>query len=91
MVACTREERTVEEFLGAVTGGAIWGVGFGLALSAVRASSGSLRPIAKTAIVGAVGLSDWLRSATAETRETLEDMYHEARAEMDASGPSSTS
>jgi hypothetical protein len=81
----------VEEFFNAVTGGAIWGVGFGLALGAVRASSGSLRPIAKTAIVGVVGVSDWLRSATAETRERLEDMYQEARAEMDATGPSTPS
>ena len=74
----------MEEFLDAVTGGAIWGVGFGLALSAVQAVGGGLRPTAKGAVRGALGLGDWVRNVTAESRETLQDVYHEARAEVEA-------
>ena len=72
----------MEEFVDALTGGAIWGIGFGLALSAVQAVGGGMRPAAKTAVRGALGVGDWLRDVTAESRETLEDVYHEARAEI---------
>ena len=74
----------MEEFVDAVTGGAIWGVGFGLALSAVQAVGGGVRPVAKGAVRGTLGIGDWLRNVTAESRETLQDVYHEARAEVDA-------
>ena len=74
----------MEEFLDAVTGGAIWGVGFGLALTAVRSVGGGARPITRGAMRGALGLGDWFRNATAESRETLQDVYHEARAELEA-------
>jgi hypothetical protein len=74
----------MEEFVEAVTGGAIWGVGFGLALTAVRAVGGGTRPVARGAMRGALGLGDWVRNATAESRETLQDVYHEARAEVEA-------
>jgi hypothetical protein len=77
-------ERSMEEFFDAVTGGAIWGVGFGLALSAVQALGGGMRPTAKGAVRGALGVGDWLRSVTAESRETLQDIYHEARAEVES-------
>ena len=33
---------------------------------------------------GALGLGDWVRNATAESRETLQDVYREARAEVEA-------
>jgi hypothetical protein len=74
----------MEEFLDAVTGGAIWGVGFGLALTAVRAVGGGARPVARDAMRGALGVADWVRNTTAESRETLQDVYHEARAEVEA-------
>jgi hypothetical protein len=74
----------MEEFVDAVTGGAIWGVGFGLALSAVQAVGGGMRPVAKGAVRGALGVGDWMRNVTAESRETLQDVYHEARAEVNA-------
>jgi hypothetical protein len=74
----------MEEFVEAVTGGAIWGVGFGLALSAVQAVSGGMRPVAKGAARGVLGVGDWVRNITAESRETLQDVYHEARAEVNA-------
>jgi hypothetical protein len=71
----------MEEVFSTLTGGAIWGVGFGLALTAVRGAGGGLRPLAKNAIKGAVMVSDWVQSATAEGRETVEDLYHEAQAD----------
>jgi hypothetical protein len=74
----------MEEFFEAVTGGAIWGVGFGLALSAVQAVGGGMRPVTKGAVRAALGVGDWMRNVTAESRETLQDVYHEARAEVNA-------
>ena len=74
----------MEEFFDAVTGGAVWGVGFGLALSAVQAVSGGMRPVAKGAARGVLGVGDWVRNVTAESRETLQDVYHEARAQVNA-------
>jgi len=74
----------MEEFVDAVTGGAIWGVGFGLAMAAVQAAGSGLRPVAKNGVRGAVQVGDWLRNVTAESRETLQDVYAEARAEVEA-------
>jgi hypothetical protein len=31
-----------------------------------------------------LGVGDWVRNVTAESRETLQDVYHEARAEVNA-------
>jgi hypothetical protein len=74
----------MEEFVDAVTGGAIWGVGFGVALAAVQAAGGGLRPVAKGTVRGAMGIGEWIRGVTAEGRETLQDVYAEARAEVEA-------
>jgi hypothetical protein len=74
----------MEEFFDSVTGGAIWGLGFAVALGAVRSAGGGLRPVAKRGIKGALAARDWVQTVTAESRETLEDLYHEARAEMDS-------
>jgi hypothetical protein len=74
----------MEEFFEAVAGGAIWGVGFAVALGAVRSAGGGLRPVAKRTIKGALAARDWVQTVTAESRENIEDLYHEARAEMDA-------
>ncbi len=74
----------MEELLDAVTDGAIWGIGFGLAATAVR-SLGGARPIVKGAVRGAVSAGSWLKDAGSESRETLQDLYHEAKAEREAS------
>lgn len=76
----------MEEFVGALTGGAIFGIGFGIALGAVRAAGAGLRPVTKAAVRSTMGVTDWARSATAEARESLEDIYQEARAEREAQG-----
>ena len=41
-------------------------------------------PVLKSAVRSAVGVTDWVRNATAESRESLQDLYHEARAEVNA-------
>jgi hypothetical protein len=74
----------MDEFFDAVTGGAIWGVGFGLAVAAVQSLGKGMRPVAKGTLRGALGVGDWVRNTTAESRETLQDVYHEARAEVHA-------
>ena len=74
----------MEELVDAVSGGVVWGVGFGLAMAAVQSAATGLRPVAKGTVRGALGVGDWLRNGTAEGRETLQDVYAEARAEVDA-------
>lgn len=74
----------MEEFIDAMTGGAVWGVGFAVALGAARGIGAVLRPMAKGAIRGAVAVGDWIQSTTAEGREQLQDLYAEAKAEQEA-------
>jgi hypothetical protein len=74
----------MEEFLDSLTGGAVWGVGFGLALGLVRSSGAGLRAVTKGAIRTGIAATDWVRDTTAESRETLQDLYHEAQAERRA-------
>jgi len=71
----------MEELVDAVTGGAVWGLGFGVAALLVRGVGAGLRPVAKSAVKGAITVGDWARGATEETRETLQDLYAEAKAE----------
>lgn len=71
------------EFVDTLTGGAIWGVGFAAALG-IAQSFGGLRPALKGAMRGVVATSDWVRGATQESRETLQDLYQEAKAEHEA-------
>jgi hypothetical protein len=71
----------MESFIETVGSGAIWGLGFGLALGVVRSGGAGLRPLVKGAMKGAVVAGEWVRDATEESRETLQDLYHEAKAE----------
>ncbi len=74
----------MEEFIDAVSDGAVWGIGFGLAAMAVRSAGGVARPFTRGIIRGAVSVGDWVKNTTAESRETLQDLYHEAKAEREA-------
>lgn len=73
----------MEELLDAMSDGLIWGTGFSVALLAVRSFRGGLRPVLQGAVRGAVTATDWVRNATEESRETLQDLYHEAKTERD--------
>jgi len=74
----------MEEFVDALTGGAIWGIGFGVALGLARTAGGGLRPMVKEAMKGAIAVGDWVGGTVAEGRETVEDLYHEAKADQAA-------
>ena len=71
------------EFLDAVTNGAIWGVGFGLGAAAVRTAAVALKPVARSAVKGTLAAGNWVKSASEESRESLQDLYHEAQAERE--------
>lgn len=74
----------MEEFIDAVSDGLLWGTGFSVALLAVRSFRGGMRPLVKGAVRGAVAGTDWVRNATEESRDSLQDLYHEAKSEQDA-------
>jgi hypothetical protein len=74
----------MEELLGAVTGGAVWGIGFAIGLGAIRAAGDGLRPVMRNAMRGAVAATSWVEQATTEGRETIKDLYHEAKVEHEA-------
>lgn len=74
----------MDEVVGTLAGGAIWGIGFGVALGVVRIAAAGLRPVTKAAVRTSLGVTDWMREATAEARENFEDIYNEARAEREA-------
>jgi hypothetical protein len=71
----------MEEFIEALGGGAIWGAGFALAAGLVGGLARGFRPVAKNAIKSGIAASEWLMAAGEDARETLTDIYQEARAE----------
>lgn len=74
-----------EGMLGRLVGGALWGLGAGVALNLMRGGGApGIRPAAKSLMGAYVAISERLQEATAEARETLDDLYAEARAERDA-------
>jgi hypothetical protein len=73
----------MEEFLESAGGGAIWGLGFGVAGLLVTGFGRGLRPVAKSIVKGGIVAGDWLRSVTEESRESLQDLYEEAKAEQE--------
>jgi len=67
-----------------VGSGVVWGVGFALAMGAVKSAGGILRGVAKGTVRSGMAVGDWMRTGTQGGRETLQDLYHEARAERQA-------
>src|SRR5947209_5879601 len=70
-----------ESIFGRLVGGAIWGLGAGVALLVFRGGSDGLRPAARSAIKTYLAASNRVRELTAETMENFEDLYAEARSE----------
>ena len=58
-------------------------VGLALALGAGVLIGRGMRPVAKGAIRGFMAASDRVREAAATAGESLEDLYHEAKAERE--------
>jgi len=71
----------LEGAIGRLVSGMLWGLGAGLVLAVTRGNGGGVRPLAKSAVKAYVVASDRLREMTGEARESLEDLYAEARAE----------
>lgn len=73
----------LEGMLGRLVNGALWGLGAGLALSVTR-SEGGLRPVTKALLKAYIVAADRIQEVVAEARESLDDLYAEARAEQEA-------
>ena len=69
-----------EDAVGRMVGGALWGLGAGVALAMMRGSGTGARPIAKTLIKAYVVAADRVQETMAEARETIEDARAEVRA-----------
>jgi hypothetical protein len=74
----------LEEIARRAVSGVAWGLAMTLVLRVTQSRDGitALRPLAKTAIKGAVIATEKLREVATEARETLEDIYAETRADQ---------
>lgn len=61
-----------------------WGIALGVGIGVALLVSRGLRPMAKEAVKGYLAASEGLRQATAGARESLQEIYSEARAEREA-------
>ncbi len=77
--------------IGRVVNGALWGLGAAAVLAVARGDSLASRPTAKRVMMACIAAADKVQETTATTRETLEDLYAEIRAEQrlaaDSPGP----
>jgi hypothetical protein len=72
----------LEEGLGRLINGALWGLGAGLVLSVTRGNGGEgVRGVTKTAMRGYLMLADRVQETTAVLRENFDDLAAEVRAE----------
>ena len=71
----------LEQVFGRLVSGALWGVGAGVVLTLLNGRAEGIRPVAKSAVKAYLTVSERVQELTAEARESLEDMYAEARAE----------
>jgi hypothetical protein len=62
-------------------------LGIGLALGAGVLIGRGMRPVAKSAIRGYMSVADRVKGYTAEASESLQDLYHEAKAERESGIP----
>ena len=74
------------ELLEALLGGAGWGLGVGAALGVVSLAGQGLRPLAQAAVQLGMTAGPRVQEWTAETREHVEDLVAEARAEQGSLG-----
>jgi hypothetical protein len=80
----------VDDVVDGVVGGTTWGLGVAMVAGAVLLVGKGGRPLAKRAIKGYLILTDAARELTAEATEQLQDIYAEARAELEASNAQAT-
>lgn len=87
----------LENVLGKLINGAAWGLGAAVVMAVARTGGGNVRPVGKLLMKGYVAVADRVGEMTAEARENIEDLYHEATVEraqearMPGNGQASTS
>jgi len=72
-----------EDAVGRLIGGALWGLGAGVALAVVRGGGAGARPVAKSLMKAYVVVADRLQETVAEARETIDDVRAEVQSERD--------
>jgi hypothetical protein len=73
----------LEGMIGRLISGALWGAGASAVLSVTKRDGNGLRPLARTLMKGYVVAADRVGEVVAEARESLNDLYEEARAERE--------
>lgn len=71
----------LEGMIGRLISGALWGAGASAVLTVTKRNGNGVRPLARTLMKGYVAAADRVGEAVAEARESLNDLYAEARAE----------
>ncbi|MBV9175343.1 MAG: DUF5132 domain-containing protein [Chloroflexi bacterium] len=71
----------LEEAMGRLINGALWGLGAGLIVTVSRGGGEGLRSVAKGVMKGYIAMSDRVQESAAEARENLDDLAAEVRAE----------
>ncbi len=71
----------MDEFIDAATEGAVWGVGFGIALVAVRSIRNGVRPAARAVVRGGTAARDTVSGTVRRSRGYLSDIYQEAKSD----------
>ena len=73
----------IDDVVDNVVGGTTWGLGVAMVAGAALLVGKGGRPLAKQAIKATLILGNRVRELTAEATEQIEDIYAEARAELD--------
>jgi hypothetical protein len=73
--------KVFEGVIGRLISGALWGLGAGLVLAFTGEGGEGLRPLTKSAMKAYLAASDRVREFSGEARESIEDIYAEARTE----------
>ena len=80
----------LEDAMGRLISGALWGLGAGLVLTVTRGGGEGLRSVAKGVMRGYISVADRVQETTAEARDNLSDMAAEVRAERATAEAAST-
>ncbi|HYZ15613.1 MAG TPA: hypothetical protein VE591_04395 [Candidatus Acidoferrum sp.] len=67
--------------IGRLITGALWGAGASAVLAVTKRERNGSRPLVRTLMKGYVAAADRVAEVVAEARESLGDLYEEARAE----------
>lgn len=77
----------LEDAFGRLVSGALWGLGAGVVVTLTRDGAPGLRSATRGLIKGYLAVSDRVQTATAEVRESFDDLAAEARSERQSTPP----